>query len=161
MPNENTQPTCVEDLQNQIQLCMMQRQNMDAIFNAVVDGIIAFYLQLRISNLNEAAQAIIGYSREEAVGESCPTLLPPTEDRDRFNAIFDSQQEVNESRVSIHNRNNRQLHLMMSIRVLRDDENVEKGLVATLRDVTELETLRSELHQQECFFNLVGKNHDM
>ena len=54
MPNENTQPTCVEDLQNQIQLCMMQRQNMDAIFNAVVDGIIAFYLQLRISNLNEA-----------------------------------------------------------------------------------------------------------
>ena len=99
--------------------------------------------------------------REEAVGESCPTLLPPTEDRDRFNAIFDSQQEVNESRVSIHNRNNRQLHLMMSTRVLRDDENVEKGLVATLRDVTELETLRSELHQQECFFNLVGKNHDM
>ena len=78
---------------------MVQRQNMDAIFNAVADGIIAFYLQLRISNLNETAQAIIGYSREEAVGESCSTLLPPTEDRDRFNAIFDSQQEVNESRV--------------------------------------------------------------
>ena len=54
MPNENTQPTCVEDLQNQIQLCMMQRQNMDAIINAGADGIIAFYLQLRISNLNEA-----------------------------------------------------------------------------------------------------------
>ena len=50
---------------------------------------------------------------------------------------------------------------MMSTRVLRDDENVEEGLVATLRDVTELETLRSELQQQECFFNLVGKNHDM
>ena len=106
---------------------MVQRQNMDAIFNAVADGIIAFYLQLRISNLNEAAQAIIGYSREEAVGESCPTLLPPTDDRDRFNAIFDNQQEVNESRVSIHNRNNRQLHLMMSTRVLRDNENVRKA----------------------------------
>jgi hypothetical protein len=26
MPNENTQPTSFEDLQNQIQLCMMQRQ---------------------------------------------------------------------------------------------------------------------------------------
>ncbi|HIG56539.1 MAG TPA: PAS domain-containing protein [Candidatus Handelsmanbacteria bacterium] len=161
MPNENSQPTCVEDLQNQIQLCMMQRQNMDAIFNAVADGIIAFDLQLRISNLNQAAQAMLGYSREEAVGESCLTLLPPTEDRDRFNAIFDSQQEVNESRVSIHNRNNRQLHLMMSTRVLRDDENVAKGLIAILRDVTELEALRSELQQQEYFFNLVGKNHRM
>jgi len=53
---------------------MMQRQNMEAIFNAVADGIIAFDLQLRISNLNEAAQAMIGYSREEAVGETCLTL---------------------------------------------------------------------------------------
>ncbi len=161
MPNENTQPTCVKDLQNQIQLCMMQRQNMDAIFNAVADGIIAFDLQLRISNLNQAAQAMLGYSREEAVGESCLTLLPPTADRDRFNAILDSQQEVNESRVSIHNRNNRQLHLIMSTRVLKDDENIEKGLIAILRDVTELEALRSELQQQEYFFNLVGKNHRM
>lgn len=106
---------------------MMQRQNMDAIFIAVADDIIAFYLQLRISNISEAAQAIIGYSREEAVGESCPTLLPPTDDRDRFNAIFDNQQEVNESRVSIHNRNNRQLHLMMSTHVLGDSENVRKA----------------------------------
>ena len=105
MPNKKTQPTSVEDLQNQIQLCMMQRQNMEA--------------------------------------------------------IFDSLREVNESRVSIHNRYNRQLHLIMSTRVLRDDENIEKGLVAILRDVTELETLRSELQQQECFFNLVGKNHRM
>ena len=105
MPNKKTQPTSVEDLQNQIQLCMMQRQNMEA--------------------------------------------------------IFDSQREVNESRVSIHNRYNRQLHLIMSTRVLRDDENIEKGLVAILRDVTELETLRSELQQQEYFFNLVGKNHRM
>ena len=161
MPNKNSQPTCVEDLQNQIQLCMMQHQNMEAIFNAVADGIIAFDLQLRISNLNEAAQAMIGYSREEAVGETCLSLLPPTEDRDGFNAIFDSQREVNESRVSIHNRYNRQLHLIMSTRVLRDDENIEKGLVAILRDVTELETLRSELQQQEYFFNLVGKNHRM
>jgi PAS domain S-box-containing protein len=104
MPNKKPQPTTVEDLQNQIQLCMMQRQNMEAIFNAMADGIIAFDLQLRISNLNEAAQAMIGYSREEAVGETCLTLLPPTEDGDGFNAIFDSQREVNESRVSIHNR---------------------------------------------------------
>jgi hypothetical protein len=35
MPNKKPQPTSVEDLQNQIQLCMMQRQNMEAIFNAV------------------------------------------------------------------------------------------------------------------------------
>jgi|TARA_B110000263_G_scaffold222051_1_gene210890 chaperonin cofactor prefoldin len=44
MPNKKPQPTTVEDLQNQIQLCMMQRQNMEAIFNAVADGIIAFDL---------------------------------------------------------------------------------------------------------------------
>ena len=60
MTSAPDQSTSVANLQSQIQRCMMQRQNMESIFNAVADGIIAFDLQLRVSNLNEAAQAMIG-----------------------------------------------------------------------------------------------------
>ena len=160
MSTDNTQ-TAVADLQNQIQRCMMQRQNMEAMFNAVADGIIAFDLQLRISNLNVAAQKIIGYAHREAVGQSCLDLLPPSNDRDAFCSIFDNLQEIDEVRVAIHDRNHRQLHLIMSTRLLRDIDDVEQGLVAIFRDVTELETLRGELQQQESFFDLVGKNYRM
>ena len=151
----------VSELQNQIQLCMMQRQNMEAIFNAVADGIIAFDLHLRIINLNKAAQAMIGYTREEAVGESCLELLPATANRDTFCALFNPRREIDASTTHLDNRHGRTLQVLVSTRILKDDEDHVQGLVAILRDVTELETLREKLQHQESFFDLIGKSHRM
>ena len=61
---------------DQLQSCMMQRvKTCEAIFNSVADGIVAVDFDLRVSNLNEAAQHIIGYTREEAIGASCAEVL--------------------------------------------------------------------------------------
>ena len=161
MTSAPDQSTSVENLQSQIQRCMMQRQNMESIFNAVADGIIAFDLQLRVSNLNEAAQAMIGYSREEAVGESCHDLLPPASDRESFGALLANRREIDERHAEVKDRDGRSLHLLLTTRVLRDDMDEVKGLVAILRDVTELEALRGELQQRESFYDLIGKDHRM
>ena len=161
MTSAPDQSTSVENLQSQIQRCMMQRQNMESIFNAVADGIIAFDLQLRVSNLNEAAQAMIGYSREEAVGESCDDLLPPASDRESFGALLANRREIDERHAEVKDRDGRSLHLLLTTRVLRDDMDEVKGLVAILRDVTELEALRGELQQRESFYDLIGKDHRM
>ncbi len=161
MTSAPDQSTSVANLQSQIQRCMMQRQNMESIFNAVADGIIAFDLQLRVSNLNEAAQAMIGYSREEAVGESCHDLLPPASDRESFGALLANRREVDEHHAAVKDRHGRSLHLLLTTRVLRDDMDEVKGLVAILRDVTELEALRGELQQRESFYDLIGKDHRM
>ena len=82
------------ELQDQIQACMMQRQNLEAIFNSVADGIIAVDLDLRVSNLNEAAQAITGYTREEAVGESCLEILGLQPNCGELRQVFSEHREV-------------------------------------------------------------------
>lgn len=149
------------ELQDQIQACMMQRQNLEAIFNSVADGIIAVDLDLRVSNLNEAAQAITGYTREEAVGESCLEILGLQPNCGELRQVFSEHREVDGLQAHIVNRHGRRHHIGIGMRVLRDEQGSDRGLVAIVRDNTEIVELRSQVQGQERFVGLVGKNHRM
>ncbi len=145
---------------DQLQSCMMQRQNLEAIFNSVADGIVAVDLELRVSNLNGSAQSMIGYTREQAVGESCSDIFN-TQDEDGLCALFSQRREADGIEVVMVDRRGRRHHLTVSTRVLRDEDGEEKGVVAILRDNTELEVLRHQLERRGHFFEMIGKNHRM
>ena len=72
-----------------------------------------------------------------------------------------NRREIDERHAEVKDRDGRSLHLLLTTRVLRDDMDEVKGLVAILRDVTELEALRGELQQRESFYDLIGKDHRM
>ena len=144
----------------QLQSCMMQRQNLEAIFNSVADGIIAVDIDLRVSNLNEAAQHIIGYTRQEAVGESCADVLGDGS-QEGLCALFAQRCDANGVEVAIVDRQGRRRHLTVSTRILRDEDAEERGVVAIVRDNTELETLRQQLEARGSFHDMVGKDHRM
>ena len=146
-------------LENQIQACMMQRQNMEAIFNSVADGIMAVDLSLRISNLNLAAQEILGHARQEAVGESCLEILDLAEE-DELARILLGRRQVDGESVRIRDGKGREHRLVISTRVLMDADGTEQGLVAILRDVTELEALRGR-QERKGFGGMIGRNHLM
>ena len=146
-------------LENRIQACMMQRQNMEAIFNSVADGIVAVDLSLRISNLNLAAQEILGYVRQEVVGESCLEILGLAEE-DELACILQERRQVDGESVRIRDGRGREHRLVISTRVLRDADGTEQGLVAILRDVTELEALRGR-QERKGFGGMIGRNHLM
>jgi len=145
---------------DQLQSCMMQRQNLEAIFNSVADGIIAVDLELRVSNLNEAAQVMIGYTRQQAVGEACADVFG-AQDADGLCALFGQRREADGIEVVVVDRQGRRHHLTVSTRVLRDEGGEQRGVVAILRDNTELEVLRHQLEKRGRFFEMVGKDHRM
>jgi PAS domain S-box-containing protein len=147
-------------LQDQIQACMMQRQNMEAIFNSVADGIMAVDPVLRVSNLNEAAQQILGQTRQQAVGESCLEVMG-LEPEAELASIFRERRQVDGHGARITDGRGQGRQLVISTRVLKDGLGVEQGLVAILRDVTELETLRGQLQDRRSFEGIVGRSHSM
>jgi len=143
-------------LENQIQACMMQRQNLEAIFNSVADGIMAVDLALRISNLNEAAQQILGATRQEAVGEFCPEIMGLASESE-FARILQERRQVAGQSVRMRDRSGQVRELVVSTRVLKDGDGTERGLVAILRDVTELEALRGR-QERRGFDGMIGRN---
>ena len=145
-------------LQDQIQFCMTQRQNLEAIFNSVADGIMALNLNLIISNLNIAAQQLLTTSHHEAVGQSCLELLgAPAE----LAILLREGRQLDGYRHTLRTPGGQEHLLSLSSRPLRDEEGEEHGAVLILRDLTEIENLRRQLVGRHRFHGLIGKNHHM
>ena len=151
----------VEALQDQIQSCLTQRQNLESIFNSVMEGIIAVDLDLRVINMNQAAQEITGFSHREVIGKSCLTLLEGATRRDDLCEIFQQHRPLERYRTDLIDRHGHEHQLEISIHLLKDDEGHDRGLVTIIRDVTELETLRTQLTGRNSFYGMIGKHHRM
>jgi len=155
-----TVSSSTEHLQDQIQSCMVQRQNLEAIFDSVADGIIAVDTKGRVMNLNRAAAEITGRERLEAVGSSCVQAFGLAPDNP-LHPVFENRQQVDDRVASLADRDGRDHRVVVSTRVLRDEAGQEHGMVAILRDVTELESMRDELRGRDQFYGLLGSSHPM
>ncbi|MBI2501675.1 MAG: sigma 54-interacting transcriptional regulator [Candidatus Latescibacteria bacterium] len=145
-----------QQLQDQIQFCMTQRQNLEAIFNSVADGILALNLELRISNLNTTAQRLLETTLQEAVGQSCLDRLGASAE---LAALLRERRQVDGYRYTLHTRDQGEHLLSLSLRPLLDPEGMEQGVVLILRDLTEIENLRRQLQGRHRFHGLIGKDH--
>ncbi|MFH1570599.1 MAG: sigma 54-interacting transcriptional regulator [Gemmatimonadota bacterium] len=148
-------------LQDQIQACMVQRQNLEAIFDSVADGILAVDAHLRVINLNRATQALSGYGRDEASGLSCLEVLGLPEDDEGLRPVLVERREVDSLPATVTDRHGRRRRLVVSTRLLRDEAGEPQGLVAILRDVTELESMREQLSGRDHFHGLLGRSRRM
>ncbi len=54
-----------------LEACLLERGNLEAILDAVGDGIFTVDEQLRTTQFNRAAEEITGFSRDAALGLSC------------------------------------------------------------------------------------------
>ena len=147
-------------LREQIQACMVQRQNLEAIFDSVADAIVAVDLQLRIINLNRAAAELAGLSRLDAGGDSCLDAFGLDREGD-VGRLLSEHREAGGVATQITGANGSRYHLLASTCVLRDDTGREQGMILVLRDVTELEAMRDHLAGRRAFHGLVGRNRRM
>ncbi|MCC7265516.1 MAG: sigma 54-interacting transcriptional regulator [Candidatus Latescibacteria bacterium] len=147
-----------QPLHDQIQFCMTQRQNLEAIFNSVADGIMALNLELRVSNLNTAAQELLGTTRQEAVGQSCLEYLGASPELEH---LLQQRRATDGYRHTLRTAAGREHLVSLSIRPLLDPDQREQGAVLILRDLTEIERLRVQLHGRQNFHGIIGKNHRM
>ncbi len=147
-----------QPLHDQIQFCMTQRQNLEAIFNSVADGILALNLELRISNLNSAAQVLLGTTLQEAVGQSCLEFLG---DAPELLDLLRQRRTRDGCRLALHSATGEEHLVSVSIRPLLDPDQREQGVVLILRDLTEVERLKIQLLGRQGFHKIIGKNHRM
>ena len=147
-------------LRDQIQACMVQRQNLEAIFDSVADGILAVDRQLRVVNLNRAGLDLAGTNRLGAIGRPCTELLGLAADNPLHRALRRSE-EVDGLPADMVDGRGRPRQVVATTRILRDEGGEPQGLVAILRDVTELESMRDLLSGREQFHGLLGHSRAM
>ena len=146
-----------------LEVCLAQKANMEAIFHSVADGIITVDPALHVTNMNLAVQKMLRMDERDGIarpiGDVLPGKLWPVSDllhdaierlapgRDRENVVSDS--EGNELRV------------LLSVSHLLDRDDSPAGGVVIVRDITHVRELETRLEDRSSLHGMVGGAHAM
>jgi PAS domain S-box-containing protein len=142
---------------------LVERRNVEAILDAVTDGIFTVDEGLRIMQFSRAAEEITGFSRDEALGMSCleifrqilfgqECLVCKAVERGEYVSLVERE---------ITRKDDRRRLVLVTTTPLLDAAGSRAGVVVVFRDVEDLRELSEHAHGRARFEGLIGKNHRM
>jgi two-component system, NtrC family, sensor histidine kinase HydH len=110
-------------------------------------GLIALDDQRRIASYNQAAQSILGFETDTAIGRCAAQILPDqiTEEIEGLTATGD----VVEKEIDCRLADDRLIPLALSASALHDGDRRFLGFVLLLKDLREVYALRREIHRNQ------------
>ncbi len=146
-----------------LEICMAQKANMEAIFHSVADAILTLDPQLRVLNLNQAGQEMLGLEERDVVSKPVADVLR--------GQLWDPHELVVETLRSGEPARGRENVLLKSdgseVRVqfttsrLYEQDGRVGGAVVVLRDVTQVRELEVRLESRARLQGIIGRSHVM
>jgi len=131
-----------------------------AILDSIGDGVFTVDLDWHVSTFNRAAEQITGIARQDALGRYCWEVLKASvcESDCPLRQARESGRPVTNKAIYIVNSSGERVPVSISAAVLRGPDGQVVGGVETFRDLSTVETLRTELAGRHRFADMVSKN---
>jgi len=140
-----------------------RNESFETILDSIADGVFTIDLDFNITYFNSAAEKITGVAREQALGQKCFDVFRANICQTTCvlgETIKTGRQRINLP-INILNSDGYRVPASVSTSVLRDKPGNIIGGVEIFRDLSDMETLRKEIHQQYRFDDIVSKNHEI
>ncbi len=138
------------------------RTNLEAIFRSVRDAIITVDNDSVVTELNEAAMTLCGYSRDD-IGK--PFAALPEICNGRYSEILDEAikngEPVKADRIECRPGNGATRVISVRTYPLLSLYGMNSGVVMVLRDDTHVDDLERELKTRRQFYRIVGRSEPM
>jgi transcriptional regulator with PAS, ATPase and Fis domain len=148
-----------------LESCMARRRNLEQIFQALSDGIIAVNCERRVFHQNPAAPIILGLGEGiSLIGEEIDELLSrhTDQDVDFVSRTLESREAIGPKSLRISVTGEAPRRVTTDVRLLRDDtDDAVIGAVIVLHDESEIDRLRADLQQVRGPGNIVGSGKAM
>lgn len=137
--------------------------NTDVILNSIAEGVITVDKEFKITFINEAAEKLTGFKREEVIGQFCKGVFksefclsncPIAQVLKNGKSIFDLD-------TSINCVNTQSIPIRLNAAVLKDENNIPTGGVITFRDISLFKQVEDIIKAESQFHGIVGKNKSM
>lgn len=124
-------------------------QSLQSIFDAAPVAVLGFDLTGRITHWSAGAQGMFGWTEEETLGQTCPSI--PHEQFSDFHAMIGRVARGSlESLVQIRQKKNgEQIRAKLSSAPLRDSNGKIYGVMVILEDITEKIRADDALHENK------------
>jgi PAS domain S-box-containing protein len=141
--------------------CLAYKENLEAVFNAVYDGIVSLTPDLRVLNMNEAAETFFGVTRAEAQGRSCfcDEMLPDL--KEILQGTLARGTPIKNFSIRFTDRTGDERTVILSTALLKDGDRRVSGVVLILHDISEIRNLQRRLDDHPVYHKLIGKNRRM
>jgi PAS domain S-box-containing protein len=141
-----------------------EKLDPEVILNAINDGVVTIGLDRKVHYINEAALRILGFSRDEALGAECASIIRcaacATKDCLLDKALLTGQ-DIRAYDTYLINKAGAEIPITVNATLLKDEDGTVVGEVEVIRDVSEQAKLTEELHGKFSFGRIIGKNHRM
>lgn len=139
------------------------RNNMEAIFGSLKDGIITVDEDLQVIEANPAIEDICGWPVKEIIGENfekkrtgcngaCVNTLKET---------LKTKKSIGEVQIECRHKGMQKQIVRLTCTPLKSDEKCFFGAVLVIRNITKLATLEKELKERHQFNRIIGKSRKM
>ncbi len=158
----------VNGIPGDLYTCFAQRDCFEAIFNSVSEGIIKTNNETAVLNLNKAAAEYAGISRKMAIGKKFSTIF-----KDRLGDLEPILRMTLQTQIPVTNfcstylgKDGIQKRFVINIVILKNNKDLNKGLVLVFKDLTEITRLRRQFVHHNSFHkcglhHIVGKSKKM
>jgi PAS domain S-box-containing protein len=132
----------------------------DLVFNSIPHAIFTVDEQCRITQFNQAAEEITGYTRAEVVGRHCAEVLRSRscEGKCLLRDSMRAGEDHRDSETTILTRDGRPVNVAVSTAALEDGDGRVSGGVEMFRDLSEVTELRRRLHASYTVEDIVTKS---
>lgn len=133
----------------------------DIILESIADGVFTIDHEWRITSFNRAAEKITGIPRNQALGRLCSDIFRANicETDCALRKTMMTQKQIINKSVNIMDASGKIIPISVSTAVFQDETGGIVGGVETFRDLSMVEELRKELTKNQCFADIISKNH--
>ncbi len=139
------------------------RTNLEAVFRSVPAGIITVDADMRIIEMNNAAETICGYSRDKAKNQQID-ILPNGCLKKCIEALaktIKNKETVELFRIDCQHKGRQRRVVNITTSPLIGHHNEFSGAVMVLSDETRIADLESDMAERRHFHNMIGKSEQM
>ncbi|MGB7532243.1 MAG: PAS domain S-box protein [Halobacteriota archaeon] len=127
------------------------RETMDYLDNIIkssADAIVVVDMEGIVRSWNKAAESIMGYTADEAVGTSNKRFFANAKEADRIMEIMQREEELKNYRTIVSRKNGNPVHISVSAALLKDKDGMPIGTVRVSRDITKEVELEEEIKRE-------------
>jgi PAS domain S-box-containing protein len=144
--------------------CMAQRDNYEAIFNSITDGLAIVGSDQKVTMCNAAFSAITGLSADEVIGRTLSLLCSSNQDCGLNQAILKtvaSGKPVKDDAMDIVRKDGTKIPAVFTTSILHDRQGSPTGIVVLFRDLSIVENLQRKLLERDHYHGLTGRSNGM
>lgn len=149
----------IESLEENNVVLAQEKSRIDSIINSLADGVFTVDKDLSIKSFNRGMEKLTGLKEQEVIGRSCSEILNSDNCAGEcpLRYTLKNGYGLANRMERIAAADGRTIPVLISTAILREGP-VKSGLIATIRDASEIEKLRKEVSDRYNFSNIIGKS---